>query len=66
MATGVSAGVVGGGGVAGSMGAGRVVAAVVAWILGVGVAADWQPRKRTAVKRRVDNRFRFRITGMID
>jgi hypothetical protein len=48
-----------------STGAAKGVAAVVGsmtGVVGVGVAADWQPRRRTAESRRVNNRLRLRIT----
>jgi hypothetical protein len=65
--SGVSAGAVVAAGAVAVMDSMGGMAAVVGSIArGVGVAADWQPMRRTAERRRVDNRLRFRITGMID
>jgi hypothetical protein len=63
MGMGVSAGAV----VAAGVLSGSVVAAVVgstAGVVGVGVAADWQPRRRmkTAERARVRVRFGLRVT----
>lgn len=67
VAAGVSAGVVVGGGRVGVMDSAGVVAAVVgsmAGLVGVGVAVDWQPMRKTAERSRVNVRFCLSVTSV--